>query len=138
MITGAAVSSDTSVPTVRTSIREEGDVYALFSDTIIHSCVKAKNRMRGQAFLRNVVSVCQSARVSDCPHQMLFQAAHNLTWLFATLHHCLEHTRSCVGEDHKIGFLGISEYTVRLNGKWHTITSSWKVPKMKNFICQSL
>lgn len=69
---------------------------------------------------------------------MLFQAAHNLTWFFATFHHCLEHTRSCVGEHHKIGFLGISEYAFRLNGKWHTVTSSWKVSKIKNFICQSL
>lgn len=58
MMTGAAGSSDTLIPTVRTSIREEGDFYALFSDTIIHSCLKAKNRMRGQVFLRNAVSVC--------------------------------------------------------------------------------
>jgi len=69
---------------------------------------------------------------------MLFQAAHNLTWLFATLPHCLEHTRCCVGEDHKIDFLGFSEYTVHLNGKWHTVTWSWKVPKIKNLICQPL
>jgi hypothetical protein len=62
MMTGAAGSSDTSTLTVRTSIREEGDVYALFSDTIIRSCVKAKNRMRGQTFLRNSVSVCVIVR----------------------------------------------------------------------------
>jgi hypothetical protein len=108
-MTGAAGSSDTFIPTVRTSIREEGDVYALFSDTIIYSCVKAKNRMRGQALLRNAVLVCHSAHVSDCPHQILFQAAHNLTWLFVTLPHFLEHTRCCVGENHKIDFLDFNE-----------------------------
>ena len=58
MMTGAAGSSDTLIPTVRTSIREEGDVYVLFSDTKIHSCVKAKNRLRGQPFHRKAISVC--------------------------------------------------------------------------------
>jgi hypothetical protein len=57
-MTGAAGSSDTLIPTVRTSIQAERDVYALFSDTIIHSCLEVKSRMRGQAFLRNAVLVC--------------------------------------------------------------------------------
>jgi hypothetical protein len=80
-------SSDTLISTVRTSIREEGDGHALFSDTILRSCVKAKKRMRGQASIRNAVSFCVTVRtfriiLITYIFGMLFQAARNLTCCF--------------------------------------------------------
>lgn len=119
MLTGAAGSSDTLILTVRTSIREEADVYVVFSDNILHSYVKAKNLMRGQARLRNAVSFCVTMHafrtfLTTYIFRMLFQAPYNSTLLFANL--SLSGTHSCVGQDHKIDCLSIREYIGHLSG----------------------
>ena len=130
MIKGTVGSSDTSIPSLKTSTREEDHV--LFSDSTSHSCVKAENCMRVQESFRNAGPFCVTMHtfwivLTKYFFRMLFQAAHNSTWLFANLQQCLNHACSGVGQDRKTDFLSISEYTDHLSGKWHTVISSWKV-----------